>query len=334
VYVVLDSNIWISELGLRSALGAATRFYLKRHRAVLVVPEVIRLEAERNLRNLLQGQVQSIHDAHSRLLSVFGRLKEIVLPSGSDIEHIVSGLFAEADVEFQTVPFSLESARASFLKTIDKIAPSDKSQQFKDGVLWADCVRLLDKSDVHLVTADKAFYENRNYKDGLAQNLSEEVTRAPNALFLHPTLHSLLEQLHTRVEISPEDLLQRFMEAHGNSVSRVLERMGFELGPIAASLIRPFATEKSDEIYVEFELAISCTPTTEDGRSDGQLILKGDGRLNLEPGTYSELRNYGEEFKYTTAEGTEESTKNTVIFVDSLVIGHKEVQYSVRHELE
>ena len=27
-YVVLDSNIWISELGLRSALGSATRMFL------------------------------------------------------------------------------------------------------------------------------------------------------------------------------------------------------------------------------------------------------------------------------------------------------------------
>ena len=188
--------------------------------------------------------------------------------------------------------------------------------------------------DVHLVTADKAFFKNRDYREGLAPNLSEEATQAPHTLSLHPTLHSLLEQLHTNVAVSSEDLLQRFLEAHGKSVDRMLERTGFELGAITASVIRPFATEKSDEIYVEFELAVSCNPTIDDGRKGGALILQGDGRLNLELGTFSELRNYGEEFTYTTPEGVKESSNNSVIFVDDVVMGHKEVQYSVRHELD
>ena len=52
-------------------------------------------------------------------------------------------LFSSLGVEVIDVAFSLESARSSFLKTIKKLPPSATTQQFKDGVLWADCLNLL-----------------------------------------------------------------------------------------------------------------------------------------------------------------------------------------------
>ena len=46
VITVFDANIWIAQLGLRSPLGAAARFYLKRTKAGLALPEVVRLELQ------------------------------------------------------------------------------------------------------------------------------------------------------------------------------------------------------------------------------------------------------------------------------------------------
>jgi hypothetical protein len=46
LYIVFDTNIWISELGLNSAKGAATRFFVKKRGATVVVPEVVKLETE------------------------------------------------------------------------------------------------------------------------------------------------------------------------------------------------------------------------------------------------------------------------------------------------
>jgi hypothetical protein len=67
-------------------------------------------------------------------LRLFGSLREVVLPSEGDIDDLTSKLFDSFGVEVVNVPFSLESARASFLRTIHKIPPSDTSQQFKD--IW------------------------------------------------------------------------------------------------------------------------------------------------------------------------------------------------------
>jgi len=73
------------------------------------------------------------------------------------------------------IPFSLPSAKSSFLKAIDKMPPSDRTQEFKDGVLWADCAGLLTNDDVCLITADKAFFQERDYTKGLSRNLAAEI---------------------------------------------------------------------------------------------------------------------------------------------------------------
>ncbi|MEZ5593550.1 MAG: PIN domain-containing protein [Gammaproteobacteria bacterium] len=334
MYVILDSNIWISELGLKSTLGAAARFYLKRNDAILVLPEVIKLESERNLRSRLNEHISSIRKSHAGLLSVFGTLKEVVLPKENDVDAVIDGLFANLDVEIRHLPFSLESAKSSFLKTIEKVPPSDKSQQFKDGVLWADCVALLKENDVHLVTEDKAFYENRQYQNGIAKNLLAEISDIDNTLSIYPSLLDLMQSIQTDIAIEPSDLLASFLDINKDSVDRSLERAGFELEGVSDSVISSFATENPSVLYVEFEILVSCQPVVADGRDHGRLILTGDGQLDLDTGNYRELRNFGEEFLYTAADGSEEKTKNHVLYADSLVIGHKEVKHSVRYKLD
>src|SRR5712671_5651701 len=60
----------------------------------VALPEVIRLEVEHHLRKDLTAYVARIKDNYERLLAIFGTLKEIVLPSESDIEQKVSEAFA------------------------------------------------------------------------------------------------------------------------------------------------------------------------------------------------------------------------------------------------
>ena len=156
MYVILDSNIWISELGLNSSMGAAARYFFKERGATVVLPEVIKLETEKHLRTELTKYVSNLKKNHRQLLSVFGKLKELVVPDGEAIDAKVASIFGACQVELNEIPLTLESAKSSFLKTIDKVPPSDKDQQFKDGVIWAECLRLLDTADVYLVTSDKA----------------------------------------------------------------------------------------------------------------------------------------------------------------------------------
>ena len=91
---------------------------------------------------------------HRRLLGYFGKLKELVLPNDAELEELSSKLFSNVGVEIVDIPFSLTSARSSFLKTINKEAPSDQGQEFKDGLIWADCVALLESDHVWLLNTN------------------------------------------------------------------------------------------------------------------------------------------------------------------------------------
>lgn len=163
--VVFDTNIWLSELGLRSPTAAAARFYLKHSGARVAIPEVIRLEVEQNLTSRLMKHIEDIRTDYRQLLTAFGTLREIVLPNEEEVRQKIPELLQSMQVERIEVPFTLESARSSFIKTILKQAPSHQSQQFKDGVLWADCLTLSANDEVVLVTADKAFYQDQTYLD-------------------------------------------------------------------------------------------------------------------------------------------------------------------------
>jgi predicted nucleic acid-binding protein len=53
--VVFDTNVWLSQLGLRSSAASGVRFFLKHHNFKVALPEVIRMEVEVNLRSKVSG---------------------------------------------------------------------------------------------------------------------------------------------------------------------------------------------------------------------------------------------------------------------------------------
>ena len=49
MFISLDSNVWISQVGLQSKDGAAVRHFAKRHGAIVAIPEIVKLEVEEKL---------------------------------------------------------------------------------------------------------------------------------------------------------------------------------------------------------------------------------------------------------------------------------------------
>lgn len=332
--VVFDSNVWISELGLRSGAAAAAKFFLNHTGARLAVPEVVRLEVEHNLGARLTEHIENIQNDYRQLLTAFGKLREVVLPTSDDVKAKIQELFDSIEVAKVEVSFSLTSARSSFLKTIDRTPPSDKQQEFKDGVLWADCLALLESEPVVLVTSDKAFYQDRQYEKGLAANLREEAQQHQNQLRIVPTLVALLQSLKQTVTLDEEKLAQAFLTQHDASVNGILNRQGFELGILRSVRYTLFATESPTTLFLEFSLEFGCFDVRGKARTDAVLLLKGDGLYMPATCTFSELRNFGEHLKYRLPDGSERENRNVVVFAGGLVLGHREVSSVVRYKLE
>ncbi len=334
MYVILDSNIWISELGLNSSMGAAARYFIKDQGATLILPEVIKLETERHLKAELAKYVSVLEKNHRQLLSVFGKLKELVLPDGKAIEAKVASIFGECQIEVNEVPLTLESARSSFLKTVDKVPPSDKDQQFKDGVIWAECLHLLDTGDVYLVTADKAFYKNRQYKNGLAESLVSEAKDLKHTIHIFSALSELLETIKSEVKVDEGELVKKFWESNQDSIESILERNAFTVTIDPVISVQLYVTENPNRLYAEFSISYQCEDLTMDERSDAVLHLKGDCTYLVEEKQFEALRNHGEELSFKSKKGEDKIQRNVVLFADSLVIGHKTVEHTIKHRLD
>ena len=65
--IVLDSNVWLNEQMLRHRVGSAIRFFLRRHNARVVVPEVVRLEVELHLEQELKELASRLREGHKQL---------------------------------------------------------------------------------------------------------------------------------------------------------------------------------------------------------------------------------------------------------------------------
>jgi hypothetical protein len=234
--VILDTNIWISDLALLSSVGSAVRHYLRLQNARLGLPEVIKLETEVGLRKALGDHIEKIQSSHRQLLTLFGRLKGVVLPSAEEVEGLIADIFSKLGVEIEEIPFTLESAKASLERTIKKLPPSDKNEQFKDGVLWADCLTLLKKEAVFLVTSDKAFYKGRDLTRGLALELKKEIADLPNELKIFPSLTDLLSQIKTSMPFTEDVFVNTFTDNHGEKIGKLAANHSFAVEVYSAHL--------------------------------------------------------------------------------------------------
>jgi len=331
MYVIFDTNVWVSELGLNSTVGSAVRFFVKHKEATVVLPEVIKLETEKNLTSALTKHLDDLQKNYRSLLAVFGELKELVLPSSEAVQEKVSSIFSNCQLKLLEVPFSLEAAVSSYMRTIEKIPPSEKSQQFKDGVIWAECARLIDKGDVYFVTNDSAFYQDRNFKLGLAKCLKDEIEAKDHDFFIFHELAEFLKEIRTEVAIDQEGLIATFWEQYRHNLEGILDRNHFAITGAPSISTQLFATENANRLYSEFEVTFSCEDLLSAGRS-ATLSFKGDGTYLVSEKQFTNLRSHGEELSFMTDEGPQKA-QNGYLYCDGIVLGHKTAVHTAKISL-
>ena len=329
--VVLDSNIWLSEQMLRHSTGAAVRFYLRRHDARIAVPEVVRREVIVHLGERMKELAAQARAAHRTLMPLAGRLKELVLPEDEEFEAIAARAFEDLRVPVIDVPFSLESARAAFEKCVRSEAPSGpKNQQFKDGVVWADCLRIAQDTPVLFISQDKGFYEGKDYSKGLAHNLAREAAAAAHAIAISHELSAVLESVREAVPMDYDKLEAAVLTAEKRAqIGRLVEGVGYTLANRIAATHQLFATDNPGEALIEFGL--SFRGVHPDGRA-GVLTVRGEGRYLSDTGEVEDTRPRGDEFIYTDEDGEKKRT-NHVLAAGAAYLGHRVVQHDVRAPL-
>lgn len=331
--VVIDTNIWLKELALNSGAGSALRFFLKHRSARLAIPEVVRLEVQHNLRTTIENAIESVNRGNRELLALFGSIKEFVLPTQLEIDTLVFNVFDRLGVEIIDVPFSLESARSSFLKTVQKVPPSDKTQEFKDGVLWANCLELLEEDEVLLASQDKAFFLHREHDRGLAYNLAAEASQKPNKLTLVASIADVLKHIEVEIRLDAQWLISVIQQRTQTAIDELLSRAGVETFGQGQVRYELFITENPEVLYMTYFIEIPCVDITGGDRTNMKLILEGTGTVRPNEPELVNVHVSEEGVEFTNADGTSGQFRN-VYSSGVAVVGHRTITHSVRNLLK
>lgn len=324
--VVFDTNIWKSALYFRSPMGSAVRHFLRKNGTVVGLPEVIELEVRRWVRADIGEAIVSITKSEDRLRSIMGKLNEVKLPSPEQIDQFVETVTDGFEPQLLRLPFDLEGARESFLRTVDKRVPSDKSQEFKDGLVWYACKKFLESDTVFLVTNDKAFFEDRDTTKGLADALKQEIAGGAHDFRISSELSSLLQEIRTPIGLEPLDLAVAYVRQFSSPLMSFLAKHGFDtIGPGENFEFKAYITEDPNKAIVEFEGRYAVS-----GRRVGHLTVKGEVSYFPDGKRLEDFRPSEETLSYVTDEGVPVAAKSAYLYADSLVLGSRVVMDRVR----
>jgi predicted nucleic acid-binding protein len=336
MFIIFDTNIWLSELALNSTRGSAVRYFARQKNARIALPYVIKLETEAHFRESLNKYVDDINKNYRQLLTIFGTLKEIILPNSDQIEDKVQGIFTGLGIEIVEIQFTLESAESSFIKIVNKEPPNgEKNQQFKDGVIWADCLKLLENDDVYLVSNDKGFYKDKDNLDkGLDENLAQEASKFKNKLNIFPSLVKLLDEIKTKVIIDEKLLINSFISRFSEQITSLLADNGFEINISEITQKSIYVTENPSVLFIDYSINCSCIDLGEGNKKEAVLRIHGDGKYNSDENSFEELRCLQMELQYFLPDGTEKIKRSSFLYASSIFLGHREVTHTVKYELD
>ena len=292
MFILFDSNVWISQVGLQSGDGAAVRHFAKLRGAIVAIPEVVKLEVEEKLTESLLTLRKKTEGNYRQLLPYMRKLQPIPLPSEEDIRKTVENIIPTFDIPSRHMPFNVDVARSSMMKLLRKIPPSTREEQFRDGVIWAHCLELLDEGDVYLVSEDKDFYGGKNYERGLAGELVDEMKKRSekHRVKLVPDLTKLLEEIRISFPLDTTEIFNAVKAQESEKVEELLTDHGFALYGSTNGQVNCFATEEAQRIYFTFSFTQPCQDVAEIERRDGELQFKGFGFLDAETRQISEVR--------------------------------------------
>ncbi len=255
ICVVLDSNLWRQQYGLRSHAGAAFLFLLQQREGVLGLPEVVEMEIVKVLSAAGRDEVQSLEESFRRLRMITGSHPAVTLPSDQELLRAVQVRLAELDSLFVRVSLDLEQTRRALASVQAGRAPNQRREQTKDSLIWEATRLLASTYDVHLVTDDGAFF--RPDGKGLAVDLAEECERDGLQIQIHRNIAAILAVLRAGApDLDYSHLAEQLLDGLRLEVERGLaEPHGFKLGAATESKIEAFATEDLNRLFLTFELA-------------------------------------------------------------------------------
>ncbi|HUT92301.1 MAG TPA: PIN domain-containing protein [Thermoguttaceae bacterium] len=279
--VVIDTNIWRSELLLKTPVGASFVYTLGRQRAFLGLPEVVEQELTRQIVEAGHLAAEALEKSSRTINTLTDSPFPPSIPTDAALEEKVVERLRHLESILVRVPFTLEHARAALEMVNAKVAPNgEKNQQFKDSAIWQAVLALSSDYCVHLVTNDRAFLLNRNDPSlGLAKNLQEDCSKRAVHVGIYCDLAACLKDI--RRDAPPVDhtrLCSLVLPCVEAPLRREAERNSVVIGEILNTDITAFRIANNDRLAVDYKITAQCDQDRSrpaDSRTNIRAIVHG-----------------------------------------------------------
>lgn len=259
--ILLDANIWIAERMLHSPLGAAVLYAAVETGTRFALPEIVEQEVTSVLLNEFDRTVDGFEKS-ARWLRGFTSLQvSITAPSRSAAEAAFQQRWSQLAGILDRVPLALDHVRGAVGKILEKLPPcGPNNEQFRDACIWQCAVEMAQAQTVHLITADRAFYEGRSSANGLATNLLQEVQAIDGELLLHRSLDEFLTSSGTSARPVDEEVIKvAIIALIRPKAGDVAEIQNLQLGPHKRIDISGYATPTGSLLAVSFNVTFEAT---------------------------------------------------------------------------
>jgi hypothetical protein len=293
-YVLLDSNVWVAERLLQSSIGSALLYALARTNSSILLPEVVELEIARVLPDMAERAVGRIRGELSLLRQLSGHNLTVTAPSASAIEDGIKQRWSQLNGLLIRTPFTHDQAQSALRRVINKAPPSgENNEQFRDCCIWDAAVSMATDRVVHLLSADTAFYENRNRAAGLANALRAELKTAKKDIKVHSSLRDFLAAAESgAAEIDEtaisDAIMKGIMDQARQIAAEAAWRGGtFKLGKAYSPKISGYATPKPSLVAISFEASFDLERTTVENETEShdQATMTLKGACSYDPTT-------------------------------------------------
>ncbi len=346
--VVVDTNVWYSNLLLRSSLGPSLLYSLNRASGALGLPEVIESEIRKQLLGVGLQAAGRIQQSFREISAIMGSHSPYTVPTSDQIAAAIESRLVELDPLVVRVPLKLKHARAALERVnlnLPPNAPGD--QQFKDSLIWEAVLELARRRPVHFVTKDNGFYEGRKPDRGMAAVLIEECNTRKVEVHIYRELDTCLSALRDVVpDLDYAQIARAVLEAikPDLAIDGVKHRVG--IGEIQTHKISAFLTENHDSLGVSFEITLEgqelasfnelqLAPHPDHPRSNIRITAIGNCSYSITSGKVLDARVEKIEYRWKDNNGEEQYRGSVFAFASTLYLGREpDVPYRFRRPIE
>ena len=245
---------------LRSSLGAALLYTIRKIGARIALSEVTRVEVIKGIVKAGMDSVQQIQNAFVTIQTITGFRPDYNLPSPQELEKSVDERLNDLSDVLHRVNLSFEYMKSALVRVLNGSSPNTKKEQFHDSLLWEIALGLAEASEVRLITEDSDFYQDGVTNKGLANDLLQEIIEKNRKITLYRDIGVFLKSVSEKVlPPEPEKVACAIGDALHGTLTDYADNKAFHLGSLASCEVDSYLTEQKDILAVTFRLSYNIT---------------------------------------------------------------------------